>query len=113
MQSTIQHIESIISKAGDLAETKVELFKLKATSNVSEAVSSIVSKLAIIMIACLTLLLLSFAAAFWLGSVVDSTALGFLIVGGFYALTGIIIYSMRSTLIKKPISELIIDKLSK
>lgn len=113
MQSTIQHIESIISKAGDLAETKVELFKLKAASNVSEAVSSIVSKIAILLIAGIAILILSFAAAFWIGSEIDSTAGGFLIVGGFYALIGIIIYAMRSTLIKKPISELIIDKLSK
>ena len=36
MQSPVEHIENIILKAGDLVETKAELWKLKATGKIAE-----------------------------------------------------------------------------
>ena len=113
MASTIDHIETLISKAGDLAETKVELWKLKTTSRVSETLSSLISKIALVLLAGVALLLLSFGAAFWIGSALENVYMGFFIVGGFYLILGLIIYALRNVLIKTPISNLIIDKFTK
>lgn len=112
MQSTIEHIESLITKAGDLAETKVELFKLKMANRVSEAVSSVISKIAMVAIMGLALVIFSIGVAYWIGSEMGNTYYGFFIVGGFYILIGILVLVFRKTLIKRPISTIIIDRIT-
>lgn len=113
MQSTIEHIEAIVTKAGDLAETKAELWKLKAVGKISSTVSSILSKIAIVMFLGVALVILSLGAAFWIGQRLENIYYGFFIVGGFYILAGIFVYVFRGSLIKKPIGNLIIDKIIK
>jgi phosphoglycerol transferase MdoB-like AlkP superfamily enzyme len=113
MQSTIEHLESIVSKAGDLAETKAELWKLKAVGKISETVSSILSKIAIVIFIGTALVILSLGAALWIGQRLQNMYYGFFIVGGFYVLAGIFVYVFRGALIKKPIGNLIIDKIIK
>jgi len=113
MQSTIEHIETLVSKAGDLAETKAELWKLKAVGKISETVSSIISIIAIILLVGVALTILSIGAAWWIGTSLGNVAYGFFIVGGFYALVGLFVYSFRKNWIKEPISNLIIDKIAK
>ena len=113
MQSTIDHLESIVSKAGDLAETKVEIWKLKAAGKISETVSSIISRIAIVLLTGVALTILSFGLAFWIGAELGNIYYGFFIVGGFYALAGLLVFLFRKNLIKTPISNLIIDKIIK
>jgi hypothetical protein len=100
MQSTINHIEDFVSKAGDLAETKVELWKLKAAGKISETVSSLISVIAIVLLTGVAITVLSFGVAFWIGSEI-------------YALVGLSVYLFRRRWIKAPLSNLIIDKIIK
>ncbi len=113
MHTAVEHIEQIVSKAGDLAETKMEIWKLKAASKISETVSSLISLIAIIILAAAALIILSFGAAFWIGKELDNTSYGFFIVGGFYALIGLLVFVFRKDLIKAPLSNLIADKIAK
>jgi hypothetical protein len=113
MQSTIHHLESILTKAGEVAETKVELWKLRATGKISETVSSIISKFAIVILAAVALIILSFGAAYWLGSELGNVYYGFFIVGGIYALAGLLVFIFRKSWIQGPISNLIIDKITR
>lgn len=113
MQSTINHLESILTKAGEVAETKVELWKLRAADKISETVSSVISKVAIVLLAGVALMILSFGAAYWLGSELGNIYYGFFIVGGFYALAGLLVFIFRESWIKGPISNLIIDKIAR
>jgi hypothetical protein len=113
MQSTIKHIEDFVSKAGDLAETKVELWKLRAAGKISETVSSFISVIAIAIIICAVIIILSFGIAFWIGSEMGNLSYGFMIVGGFYAFAGLLLYVFRKKWIKTPLSNLIIDKIIK
>lgn len=113
MQSTVEQIELLMSKSADLVETKVELFKLKMADKVSEAVSSVISKIAIVLLIGLALIIFSLGAAFWIGAELNNLYYGFFIVGGFYILAGILIHVFRKTLIKKPISTIIIDRIIK
>ena len=111
MQSTINHIEDFVSKAGDLAETKVELWKLKAAGKISETVSSLISVIAIVLLTGVAITVLSFGVAFWIGSEMGNLSYGFFIVGGFYALVGLLVFLFRKRWIKVPLSNLIIDKI--
>jgi hypothetical protein len=111
--STIDQIEALMSKAGDLAETKAELWKLKMVNKVSETVASVISKIAIVALIGLALVVLSLGAAYWIGYMMGSLYYGFFIVGGAYILLGILVHVFRKQLIKKPISDIIIDRLIK
>jgi Putative Actinobacterial Holin-X, holin superfamily III len=112
MQSTVKHIEDFVSKAGDLAETKVELWKLKASGRISETISTIISVVAIVLLIGVAMLVLSFGAAYWIGAELENISYGFFIVGGFYAIMGIVLYLFRHSWIKRPLSNLIIDKIN-
>jgi hypothetical protein len=113
MQSTIDHIENLVSKAGDVAETKVELWKLRAAGKISETVSSLISVMAIVGLTVASITILSIGIAFWIGSEMGKTSYGFFIVGGFYALVGLLVHLYRKSWIKKPLGNLIIDKIIK
>lgn len=113
MQSTLEHLETIVSRAGDLAETKVELWKLKAADKISETVSSIISKIAIVILLAVALIIFSLGAAYWIGAELGNIYYGFFIVGGFYALAGLLLYVFRKNWIKIPLSNLIIEKIIK
>ncbi len=113
MQSTIKHIEDFVSKAGDLAETKAELWKLGAAGKISETVSSLMSVIATAMLIGLAVITLSFGVAFWIGSEMGELSYGFFIVGGFYLLIGLLVFVFRRDWIKKPINNLVINKIIK
>lgn len=113
MQNTIEHIESIVSKAGELAETKAELWKLKTAGKVSETVSSIISLMTIVTLIGLALTIMSLGAAYFIGKELGNIYYGLFIMGGFYCLAAFIIYIYRKSWIKKPLSDIIIDKIIK
>lgn len=111
MQSTIDHIEDIISKTGDILETKSELIKLKAAGKISVTVSAIISIIALASIILLAVIILSIGIAWAIGLALDSIPSGFFIMGGVYVVTGIFVYFFRERFIKTPISNLLIDKI--
>lgn len=113
MQTTIRHIEDFVSKAGDLAETKAELWKLGAAEKISATVSSLLSVIAISILMGLAIIILSFGIAYWIGSEMGELSYGFFIVGGFYLLVGVVIFIFRDKWIKTPISNLVTDKIIK
>jgi len=113
MNSIIDHIENLVSRAGDIAETKVELWKLRAVGKLSETVSSLISVIAIVILIVTAIIILSLGIAFWIGSEIGKTSYGFFIVGGFYVLVGFLVYVFRRQLIKTPLSNLIINKFIK
>jgi hypothetical protein len=113
MESTIDQLENLVNKAGDLVETKVELWKLKAAGKVAEAVTSVISKIAMVVLMGVALIILSLGVAYWIGSELHNIYYGFFIVGGFYVLAGLLILAFRNVLIKKPLSNIIIDRLIK
>ncbi len=113
MSSTIRHIEDFVTKAGDLAETKVELWKLRAARKISETISSLISAMAIAMLAAVAITIVSLGIAFWIGSEMGHLSYGFFIVGGFYAFVGLLVYLFRKKWIKDPVRNLVIDKIIK
>ena len=96
-----------------MAESKVEMWKLKAVGKISETVASVISKIAIVVLMSVALLILSLGVAWWIGIQLKNVYYGFFIVGGFYALAGLFILAFRKHLIKRPLSNIIIDRLIK
>jgi len=106
-------IEDLFEKAEEYVKTNIQLAKLKATDKVAEIVGSLVTQIAIVVLAFFFLLMVNIGIAFWLGTVLGQTYYGFLIVAGFYALLAILVYAFRKTIIKTPISNSIISQILK
>jgi hypothetical protein len=112
MEAT-SHLDSLLSKAEDLIETKTTLWKLKAVDKTSDTVSDVVSSLVVILFIASFILILSIGVALLIGEWLGKTYYGFFMVAGFYGIAGIIIYALRKDWIKMPVSNFIIRKILK
>lgn len=113
MESVRENIEQIVSGIGDVAETKLELLKLRTAGKASEMISSVVAFLALVLITGITLIIISIGAAYWIGNQFNNTSYGFFIVGGFYILLFLFILLLRKNLISKPFYSFLINKMLK
>src|SRR5689334_468848 len=102
-------IESLVENVEKYTATTIELAKLKSILKTSDILSNIAVSLVLLVLAFLAIVFLSIGVAFWLGDLLGSGYAGFLIVAGFYALTGILLYLLRKRLIKGPISNALIN----
>jgi hypothetical protein len=103
MQTVTDHLEDLVVKAAELADTKISIWKLKAADKVSNSVSSLITFIILLLLIALAVIVISFGLAIYLGHQFGNTSYGFFAVGGFYALAGLIIYFARGSLIGKPV----------
>lgn len=91
------------SEAKTFLDANIDYYSLLGFKVVSKATGFLLKIFAISLFGALALLFLSFAAAFAIGRALDNNTYGFLIVGGFYILAAIIIFSLRKVIIDIPI----------
>jgi len=113
MESIHNHFESLLSKAGDYAETRAKLLKLKVADKTSDTVSDAASTLVVWMFAVFFLLIFSTGMALLLGEWLGKNYYGFFIIAGVYGIAGIIFRVNRTRFIKTPVSNFIISKILK
>jgi hypothetical protein len=109
--------EDLKTKAGHLkehvseyAKTYVQLVKAKATAGASNAASGIVIGVAAFLFTVFLLIFAFVGVALWLGNVLDSNALGFFCVAGFFLLILILLLALRRKVIVPLIRNAIISK---
>lgn len=112
MYSIAENAEKFITAAGNLAETKVELAKLKATAKVSQSLASVLSIIMVIVFGGGAITIVSFGFAYLIGQALDNISYGFFIIGTVYALAGLLVYVKRKEWIQQPLSDLFIDKIT-
>ena len=81
-------------------ESSREFYKLKAFKMLMKGITGFAQAAFIAIAVVLALLFLSVSAGFFIGAELENTALGFLIVGGFYILVGILVFVFRRSLVK-------------
>jgi len=106
-------IEETVDSIKDYLNTRYELAILKASDKLAHIASNIGSFIPIIFLTVLSILLLSFALAFYLNKVLMSEFQGFIIVGSSYLLIVCILAAMRKNSIAKPMRNKIIKELFK
>lgn len=111
--STIDNIEKLVASVSNAAETKVELMKLKVAGKISSSLSNLVAIMMVLVFGGAALTIISFGFAYWIGSELNNVYAGFFIVGGFYALVGLLIYANRKKWVQDPLANLFIDKIIK
>lgn len=103
----------LISKAEKFTKTSIDLLKLNMVEKTADIVSSVTSGLTVILIVAMFTLFLNIGLGLWIGELLQSSYMGFLIVSGFYLIVAIVIYFYQDRLLKNPISDKIVVKLLK
>jgi len=109
-QNLKEDAKDVLNHASDYAETFYKLNLLRLTKKVSDVGSGVINSVLIFFISLCVLLFISFAGAWWLGDVVESRALGFLLIAGFYLLLIFILILMRKNIISPFIRNTLIRK---
>ena len=110
-QNIKEDAKDIINHSSDYLETFYKLSLVRAAKKVSDVGSAVVNSVLIFFISLCILLFASMAAAWWLGDILESPALGFLLVASFYLLVVVILILMRKKILSPYIRNLFIRKL--
>jgi hypothetical protein len=100
----------LFERAGDYLETRIDLLKLQAADKSADIISSLVSRLVLLVVALIFVMMLNIGIALWIGNALGGLHYGFFILAGFYLVTGLIFYSMRNKWIKQPVGDKMITK---
>ena len=103
----------LISKTEKFTKTSIDLLKLNTVEKTADVISSVTSGLTVILIVAMFTLFLNIALGLWIGEILQSSYLGFLIVSGLYLIVALLIYVNQNRWIKKPLNDNIILKLLK
>ncbi|MDZ7899359.1 MAG: hypothetical protein U5N85_15210 [Arcicella sp.] len=107
----------IIDSANEIKERAVDVFDytteylearwnlgiLNASEKTATTLSSLVAGVIVGIFGIIVLLFLSLGAAWMIGEAMNNHAVGFFLVGGFYAVLGVVIYNIRDKFIKVPL----------
>ncbi len=113
MEEKATPIESLFEKAETYAKTNLDLFKLIAIDKSADVISSIVAKLAVIVVVLLIAVLINIGLALWIGDVLGKSYYGFFIVAAFYVLVALILHYKSGVLLKVPVNNSIILQMIK
>ena len=113
MNSMATNKKLLISKTEKFTKTSIDLLKLNMVEKTADVVSSITSKLIILLIVAMFIFFLNIGLSLWISDRLQSSYLGFLIVSGFYLIISVVAYYYQHQWLKNPISDRIVLKLLK
>ncbi|MDQ6844708.1 MAG: phage holin family protein [Bacteroidota bacterium] len=111
MENKPSAIEELFSRLKEYADTRITLYKLQAINKVSGFTSTVITMLILLMILFTVILCLSIGAALAIGNLLGSAASGFFIIAGVYLIVGLVLFSIRGSLLKTPVSNKLIKEM--
>ena len=100
-----EHTEDIQKQAQSYIENSVAYYKLWGFKVAMKSTTMMLKFALIAMSLTMVLFFFSVAGAFAIGEALDSYALGFLIVAGFYLIVSILIFLIKDKIVEGPILE--------
>jgi fatty acid desaturase len=110
MEKPASIVEALYERVEAYSKTTIELSKLKALNTTTHVVTTMISRLSVIIMLALFALVMNIGIALWLGELLGKNYYGFFIVAVFYLVAGIVLHFFLHNWIKKPISDLIITQ---
>lgn len=110
METPAHGFETLFEKAELYGKTSLELTKLKSLETTTTVAAIVLSRLAVIIILTIFVLFVNIGVALLLGDLLGRYYYGFLIVSGFYLITGIVLHFFLYKWIKRPLSNFIITQ---
>ncbi len=108
METPVSLLETLFEKGEAYGKTSLELAKLKSLETTTHVVTSLVSKMSVILMLLLFGLVFNIGVALMLGEFLGKSYYGFFIVAAFYLVAALVFHFFLLKWIKKPVSELII-----
>jgi hypothetical protein len=100
-----EHTEDIQKQAKDYIENSLAYYKLWGFKVAMKSTTMMLKFVLIAISLTMVLLFCSIAGAFAIGKVLDSYALGFLIVGGIYLVFTVLLFLIKDKIVEGPILE--------
>ena len=100
-----EHTEDIQKQAQSYIENSVAYYKLWGFKVAMKSTTMMLKFALIAMSLTMVLFFFSVAGAFAIGEALDSYALGFLIVAGFYLIVSIFVFLIKDKIVEGPILE--------
>jgi len=113
MDTSVKPLETLIERVENYSKITIDLAKLTAIDKTSEVVSSLASRLVILVIIALFAFVINIGLSLWIGDVLGKLYYGFFVVSGIYLIIGIIVYAARENWIKNPVQNLLIAQMLK
>lgn len=113
MDNIATNVELLFEKAKNYTETSLELYKLNAIDKAADVVSSLISRIALLLFVAMFTLFVNIALSLYIGKLLGEYYYGFLVVSGFYFILSILLYFYSNKYIKMPVTNLVIAKLLK
>ena len=110
METPSSVIESLFEKAEAYGKTTYDLSKLKLLETTTVVVTTLISRLSVIIMISLFVLVLNIGIALLLGELLGKAYYGFFIVAAFYLISGLVLHFFLPKWIKTPVFDLIIKK---
>ena len=99
MEDLKTHAARLKDHVGEYVQTTVQLAKVKATKGASNAAAGVAIGVATLVLGIFFLAFLFTALAWWLASLLNSAALGFLCVAGLFLLLIVLLFALRKKVI--------------
>ena len=113
MEEQANILESLLGRAEEYGKTSLELLKLKALDKILSVVSSIISRTVAFVFIFTFFLMGTIGVAYLLGDALGKIWLGFLIVAGFYGITGFVLYFFLNNHLKRIFGDFLIKQVNK
>lgn len=110
METPAKSIEALFERVEIYGKTTYELSKLKALETTAVVVTSLVSRLSVILMLSMFALVFNIGIALFLGKLLGEFYYGFFIVAAFYLVAGAVMHIFLHKWIRKPLAELIITQ---
>jgi hypothetical protein len=111
MTDSTTPITTLFDRAEDYGKTTLNLMKLNAIDKSADVLSTLVSRVVVLMIVVFSVLIISVGLSLWVGKLLGENFYGFFVIGGFYAIVAIVIYLYRLHWLQYPISNAIIKQM--
>lgn len=110
METPLNSIETLLERAEAYGKTSLELSKLKTLKAVTAVVTSLTTKMVVLISISLSVIIGSIGLSIWIGELAGQVYLGFFIVALLYLILGVILHFFFYGWVRKPLSNLIISE---
>ena len=113
MEDNVKGIEELLGKVAEYGKTEFQLAKLKVLDKTSDAVSTVVPHLVVIVLALIFMLFVNLGIAFWLGGILGNIYYGFFAVAAFYGITTLVLRLFMYKWLKRRVGNYIVRNVLK
>ena len=108
MEHRASFIDPLFQKAEQYGKTTIEIIKLKSIDKAASYVSSMVSRMFVVLCGFMFLLVVNIGLSLWIGDLLGKVWYGFFCVAAFYAVLGFVLYFFFHEWIKRRVSKSIL-----